>query len=382
MTAIGTPHELLSANQIEAAKQYREFADDVVAPLAAEIDSSQRTPMALVEQLAEAGHLGSMLPEKHGGRGLDRVGYGLFTEEIGRACQNTRNLVAVIDMVAHSIARWGTAAQRERWLPRIVEGRSVAAFALTEPDVGSDAKNITSEARDHGDEIVLSGRKCWISYAQLAEVFLVFVQYQGQHTAVLLERDTPGLKIVPITGLLGLRGSMLGELVLDDVRVPAKSVVGRPGAGLHFVASSALEIGRYSTAWGCVGLEQACLDDTRRYSSTRVQSGVPIRDHQLVQALLADMVADVAAARLLCLSAGLAHTNGSPDTVERTLIAKFFASRAVNRAAADAVQLHGARGIGGELPIQRYFRDARVLEIIEGTTQLHQSMLGRRAVAG
>lgn len=371
---------MLTTEQINARKRHAEFAVTVVAPLAAEIDSNEVTPTSLVEQLGAAGYLGSMLPDRHGGRGTGRVDYGLFTEEIGRACQNTRNLVAVIDMVAHSIARWGTDEQQRQWLPRIVTGQSVAAFALTEPDIGSDAKSVAAQARDDGGALVLSGRKCWISYAQLAEVFLVFVQYRGQHTAVLLDRDTPGLDIVPINGLLGLRGSMLGELVLDDVRVPASSIVGRPGAGLHFVASSALEVGRYSTAWGCVGLQRACLEDSSRYASTRTQSGVPIRDHQLVQALLADMIADLAAARLLCLSAGLAHQHGSPDTVDRTLTAKFFASRAVNRAAADAVQLHGARGIGGALPVQRYLRDARVMEIIEGTTQLHQSMLGRGAV--
>ncbi len=373
----GIPREIVTANQAAAAEQYREFADAVVAPLAAGIDSTEQTPPSLVIRLAEAGYLGAMLPERHGGHGLDRVGYGLLTEQIGRVCQNTRNLVAVIDMVTHSISRWGTNEHRDHWLPRIVSGRSVAAFALTEPDVGSDAKSVTTQAREDGAHLVLTGRKRWISYAQLAEIFLVFVQYQGKHTAVLIDRDAPGLKVVPITGLLGLRGSMLGELILDDVRIPRESVVGLPGAGLHFVASSALEIGRYSTAWGCVGLEQACLDATRSYSASRVQSGVPIRDHQLVQALIADMVADVAAARLLCLSAGLAHAHGSPDTIERTLIAKYFSSRAVNRAASDAVQVHGAQGIGADLPIQRYYRDAKVLEIIEGTTQLHQSMIGR-----
>jgi alkylation response protein AidB-like acyl-CoA dehydrogenase len=366
----------LHEGQISSAKSFRTFADEVIAPAAHEIDRNQVTPAELIAEIGRNGHLGAMLDPQLGGRGLDRITYGLLSEELGRTCQNVRNLVAVVDMVAQSIATWGTDEQRERWLARIASGRSVAAFALTEPGVGSDAKSVTTTARDDGASIVLDGHKKWISYAEIADVYLVFAQYQGQHTAFLVERDTPGLEVVPIRGMMGLRGSMLAELLFEECRISKDAILARPGAGLAFVASSALDIGRYSTAWGCVGLIQACLDGSSAYAGRRVQYDVTIKNHQLVQGMLADMVADVSAARLLCLSAGAAHSEKNPNAISQTLTAKFFASRAACRATADAVQIHGAQGISDQAPVERYYRDAKVMEIIEGTTQLHQSMLG------
>jgi glutaryl-CoA dehydrogenase (non-decarboxylating) len=356
---------------------FREFVDTQVAPFAGLADRDQLLPTQVIRSLAEAGYLGSTLSREHGGRALDALTYGQLSEEFGRTCQSVRNFVAVVDMVAYAIARWGTPAQAAAWLGRITSGETIAAFALTEPDIGSDAKNVTTTARRDAADAVLTGRKKWISFGQIADLFLVFAQYDGAHTGFLVERNTPGLTITPIEGLLGLRGSMLAELDFDQCRVPLTNMVGLPGMGLLFVASSALEMGRYSTAWGCVGLAQACLDASTSYAADRVQYGTPIADHQLVRRMLADMVTGIAAARSLCRQAGSARTAGDPDAVNQTLIAKYFASTMVNRVADDAVQIHGAQGIGAEFAVQRHLRDARVMEIIEGTTQIHQDIIGR-----
>jgi glutaryl-CoA dehydrogenase (non-decarboxylating) len=370
----------LSPEQAERSSEFRTFADRVLTPLADRFDSEQAISRDVVAALAAQGLLGGLLPKDFGGADLDIVEYGLLAEELGRSCQSIRNFVAVEDMVAHSIWKWGTPQQQERWLPRITSGASVAAFALTEPGVGSDAGAIETTARGDGADIVLDGTKKWISFAQIADLFLVFAKLAGRHTAFLVERDTPGLSVEPLTGLLGLRGSMLGRITLRDCRIPEANIVGRPDLGLTFVASSALDLGRYSTAWGAVGLAQACLEACADYAARRSQYGTEIRNHQLVQRMLADMVTDTMAARLLCHHAGVSKQRADIDAVHHTLMAKYRASTVAVSVSGDAVQIHGAQGIGAETSVQRHYRDAKVLEIIEGTSQIQQEMLGQFAV--
>ncbi|WP_405976476.1 acyl-CoA dehydrogenase family protein [Streptomyces sp. NBC_00988] len=366
----------LTDQQKQTWASFREFADEFIAPEARAADEQQVLSRDLIKKLGSAGWLSVLLPEEWGGRALDWVSYGLMAEEMGRTCQNVRNFVACADMVSHAIWKWGTQEQKDRWLKRISSGEAVAAFVLTEPKVGSDAKSVQTEARLDGSDIVLRGVKKWISFGEIADVFLVFAQYEGRHTAFLVERETPGLRVEALQGLLGLRGSSLGEISFDDCRIPASSMVGQPGSGLVFVASTALDIGRYSTAWGCVGLAQACLEEASAYARGREQYGTAIIGHQLVQRMLADMLTGATASRLMCLEAGLVKDAGGMDAVNRTLMAKYFASTTANRVAADAVQVLGAYGIGGDSSVARLFRDAKVMEIIEGTTQLHQAMLG------
>jgi hypothetical protein len=370
----------LLPEQISRRAQFRAFVDEEIAPHAARIDSEQALPAEVIARLAKQGYLGAVLSESHGGLGMDMVDYGLLAEELGRTCQSVRNFVAVEDMVALSIARWGTASQRERWLPRIVAGQTTAAFALTEPDVGSDAATVRTTATADGDHVVLNGTKKWISFAQIADLFLVFGQFEGGHIGFLVERNTPGLSVEPIRDLLGLRGSMLGEITLRECRVPLTEMVGRPGYGLTFVASSALDLGRYSTAWGSVGLAEACLNRSVAYSRDRIQYGKPISEHQLVQRMLADMLTDTMTARLLCHHAGVSRSRRDVDAVHLTLMAKYRASTVAMSAASDAVQLHGAAGIGSASAVERHYRDAKVMEIIEGTTQIQQGLLGQFAV--
>lgn len=358
---------------------YRDYTDRVIAPMATSIDVEQHVPRKLILDLGRSGWLSALLPAEWGGAGLGELGYGMMAEELGRTCQNVRNFVAVQDMVSHAIWRWGTDEQRKRWLPAIAAGEQVAAFLLTEPDIGSDVGDVTTRVEDNGGDLVLTGTKTWISFGQCADVFLVFAQYQGQHTAVLVQRDTSGITIEPCPDMLGLRGSMLARITFADSRVPRDAIVGQAGSGLIFVASAALDIGRYSTAWGSVGLAQACLEQSTAYAGRRVQSCKPIAEHQLVQRLLADMITESRAARLLCWQAGEAMQREDENATYQILIAKYFASTAAARIASQAVQLHGAAGMADKSITARLFRDSKTLEVIEGTTQLIQQLLGRDA---
>jgi glutaryl-CoA dehydrogenase (non-decarboxylating) len=283
-----------------------------------------------------------------------------------------RSLLTVHDMVAHAIHRWGSRAQREHWLPLLAHGEVIGALALSEPNAGSDAKSIETAAVDVGDAWVLNGRKKWTTFGQIANLFLVLAQADGKPTAFLVERESPGLTVRPLKGILGTRASMLAEITFEECRVPKESLIGRSGFGVSHVIAAALEQGRYSVAWGSVGIGQACLDACRTYAAERQQFGVPIGDHQLIRRMLTEMIANVRAARLLCLRAGWLRDAGDPGAAGEVMLAKYFASTMATRAANDAVQIHGANGCSEDYPVGRYLRDSRVMEIIEGSTQIQQ----------
>jgi alkylation response protein AidB-like acyl-CoA dehydrogenase len=253
----------------------------------------------------------------------------------------------------------------------------LCALALSEPDVGSDAAGVKTEARLEGEEYVLNGRKKWITFGQIAQLFLVLARCDGKLASFIVPSDSPGFSRRPINGVVGTRASLLAELEFKDCRVPASFLTGRIGFGLSHVVSTALDQGRYSVAWGSVGIAQACLDATLEYTASRHQFGVHLREHQLVQRKLTDMIVETRAARLLCYRAGYLRQIADPDATAETLVAKYFAARAAVRAANDAVQLHGANGLSDEYPVARYLRDAKVMEIIEGSTQIQQITIAK-----
>jgi alkylation response protein AidB-like acyl-CoA dehydrogenase len=372
----------LTAQQKADQASFRAFVDDYIAPNADRYEREETLPSALIQKLAQQRYLVATLPREAGGAGMDAFTYGLLTEEIGRGCASVRNLLGVSGMVAHAIMRWGSRAQKEKWLPQLGSGDLIAAFALTEPHVGSDAGHIETTATLAGNMYVLHGCKKWISFGQAAHLFLVFAHCDGKPTAFLVERHTPALAVKPISGLLGLRASMLAELHLDGCQIPRENLVGTVGAGFAWVASSALDHGRYSTACGCVGLAQACLDACHCYTQERRQFGVFLKDHQLIQRMMTNMIANVSAGRLLCYQAGYLRQSGDPDAIQATLIAKYFTSTILSQIASDAVQIHGANGCSDDYSVQRYLRDAKIMEIIEGTTQIHQLKIAEYASTG
>ena len=362
----------LSPQQTRDQQAFRAFVTDQILPHADRSDREERIPPELIGRLAREGYLGALIPSEEGGKGLDLITYGLLTEELGRGCSSVRSLLTVHDMVAQAIVRWGNRDQRKRWLPRLAAGEIIAAFALSESHVGSDARSIETTATPSGDTYVLNGQKKWITFGQIADLYLVFAQQQGQPCAFLVEKDTPGLSLKPIFGMLGTRASMLAELRCDNCRVPKENLLGRVGFGVSHVALYALDLGRYSVAWGCIGIGQACLDACLKYTSERKQFGVYLKDHQLIQRLITEMVTHVRAARLLCYQAGYAKQSGDPRVFMETAIAKYYASRMAAKVSSDAVQVHGANGCSADYSLQRYLRDAKIMEIIEGSTEIQQ----------
>jgi glutaryl-CoA dehydrogenase (non-decarboxylating) len=362
----------LTAEQRAARAEIRAFVAAEIAPHAGRWDREEALPPHVIDRLRERRYLGSLISAEHGGAGRDMTFYGLLTEEIGKGCSSVRSLLTVHDMVAHAVQRWGNRGQKELYLPRLARGEILGALALTEPTAGSDAKGIQTTAAENGEHWVLAGTKKWITFGQIAGLLLVFAKVGSQPAAFLVERETPGVTVRPLTGLLGTRASMLAEIELRDCRVPKESLVGRVGFGISHVAAAALEQGRYSVAWGSVGIAQACLDASRAYAAERRQFGAPLADHQLIRRMLTDMIVDVRAARLLCLRAGWLRETGDPGAFTETMAAKYFASRVAFRAASDAVQIHGANGCSDDYPVARYLRDAKVMEIIEGSTQIQQ----------
>jgi alkylation response protein AidB-like acyl-CoA dehydrogenase len=358
---------------MEVEREYRAFATRHVVPHAAAIDREERIPREIIDAMVEAGFFASgFVP------GDDPVAaqirHGLLHEALGVASASVQGLLNVHHMGGSPIARWGTREQKEHWLPRLTSGRALAAIAITEPNVGSDAAAVETTATPDGSGYVLNGTKCWITCGQIADVFVVLA---GGPTAFIVPRDTEGLTIVPIQGMLGCRGYMLAELRFDGCRVRGEQMLGRPGFGLTHVAATGLDSGRYNLAWGCVGLARACLDASFEYSRRRRQFGSTLSEFQLVQQMISRMMTDIEAARLLCFRAGTLRGRRDPAAIKLSTMAKYFASTMVNRVAHDAVQIHGANGASAGTPLERYLRDARIMEIIEGSTQVLEIAIAR-----
>ncbi|MBW4617796.1 MAG: acyl-CoA dehydrogenase family protein [Cyanosarcina radialis HA8281-LM2] len=362
----------LTPQQKDAQTAFREFVNDEIIPYADWCDREEHTPPNLIQKLAEKEYLGALIPTEFGGSNLDPIAYGLLNEEIGRGCSSLRSLLTVHSMVARAVLKWGSRSQKEYWLPKLATGEVIAAFALSEPHVGSDAKSIETTAKLADNSYVLNGQKKWITYGQIADVFLVFAVCEGQYCAFLVEKDRPGLAIKSISVMVGVKASMLAELHLDDCVIPSDNLVGKPGFGFAYVASSALDWGRYSVAWGCVGIARACLEASLKYTDARQQFNVYLKEHQLIRQMISEAIANIKAARLLCYQAGYLKQVGDPKSIQETSIAKYFASVIANKVASDAVQIHGGNGCSSEYSVQRYWRDAKIMEIIEGSTQIQQ----------
>ncbi|MCP3760509.1 acyl-CoA dehydrogenase family protein [Streptomyces sp. TBY4] len=357
----------------------RAFVDEHILPHADAYDRQGAIPEELLERIGAAGLWAPFLPPETGGAGLDMVTLGEIHEEVGRGCSSVRSLLTVHTMLAWTLQRWGTAAQREQWGPLLASGGVLGAFCLSEPGAGSDAAGITTTAVPKGDGWVLNGVKKWTTNGQRADLFLVFAKTESSIGAFLVPRDTPGVTVRPLDDMLGTRASMLAEVTLGDVRLGPDALLGPSGFAAGMVLTGTLDLGRYSVAAGSVGIIQACLDASASYASRRMVGGSPISELPLIQAKLSDMVTDVRAARLLLAEAGRLKDVGDSATLMATWIAKYFASTAAVRHASEAVQVHGANGCSPDYPVARYYRDAKVMEIIEGSNEIQRITIAAEA---
>jgi len=358
-------------------KAFRDFVQREILPAADRHDREQEISRDLIARIARQGYLGATVPKDFGGMGMDLLAFGLLSEELGRGCAAVRSLITVQTMVTQAIERWGTEEQKTRWLPQLASGEKIAAFALTEPEYGSDAGGIQTHIGSVNGKLVITGVKKWITFGQIADLFLLMGRHQDKLCAVLVERSSPGITVKPIKDILGVRGSMLAEIQFDQCAVAGTCLLGSSGFGLTTVAFTALDIGRYSIACGCVGLAQASLEAAVDYTKTRKQFNAYLREYQLIQEKIADMVTDIRAARLLCFRAGYCKKTKNPNAFRDMMIAKYYASNMAIRVAAKAVEILGANGCSREFPVERYYRDAKINETIEGTNQMLQTMISR-----
>lgn len=360
----------LTEEEAERQAGFRKFAAERVQPYASAADRDGAVSEDIIGALADSGLLGAAIDHRFGGGGLDETSYGLLCEEIGRACSSTRSLLTVQNMVGRTIQRWASPALKEHWLPKLASGEAVAGFCLTEPEVGSDAAHVATTIAGAGEALVVTGRKRWVTFGARADVYLVLGMAEQGPTVVLVERDRPGIVVEPVDGLLGLRAARVADVEFDGTEIPADNVVGKAGAGFSHMVATTLDHGRYSVAWGCIGIASAALADSVEYALGREQFGAPIATHQLVRQMVAGMHVGVRSARGVCLAAGRLRDRRDSRAVQETLLAKYLAARTAASATRDAVQIHGANGCGPGYGVERYFRDAKVMQIIEGTDQL------------
>ncbi|MEW1754801.1 acyl-CoA dehydrogenase family protein [Streptomyces angustmyceticus] len=371
----------LSAEQTAVRQLAEDFAAREIAPYATAWDRAEQVDRGIVKKLGGLGFLGLTVPEEYGGSGGDHLSYVLVTEELGRADSAVRGIVSVsLGLVAKTVAAWGDEEQKRTWLPRLTSGEAVGCFGLTEPGTGSDAARLATRAVRDGDTYVIDGTKMFITNGTWADVVLLFARtgdapgHRGI-SAFLVPADSPGLARREIHGKLGLRGQATAELVLDGVRVPAAAMLGPEGKGFS-VAMSALAKGRMSVAAGCVGIARAALDAALGYAGEREQFGKPIARHQLVQELISDIAVDVDAARLLTWRVADLIDRGETFGTAASK-AKLFASEAAVRAANNALQVFGGYGYIDEYPVGKLLRDARVMTLYEGTSQIQKLVIGR-----
>jgi alkylation response protein AidB-like acyl-CoA dehydrogenase len=358
-----------------------EFTDREIAPYAAAWDRAEQVDPEIVPKLGRLGFLGLTIPEQYGGSEGDHFGYVLVLEELGRGDSAVRGIVSVsLGLVGKSINTWGTEEQKQQWLPPLCSGEALACFALTEPDNGSDAANLRTKAVREGDEWVISGSKMFITNGTWARVALVFARTGGPGhrgiSAFLVPTDSAGLTRREIHGKLGLRGQATAELSFENVRVPASAILGPEGKGFS-VAMSTLAKGRMSVAAGCVGIAEAALRAAVAHATTRIQfEGKVIAHRQLVQELIAAIATDVDAARLLTWRVADLIDRGEQFARESSM-AKLFASEAAVRSANNALQVFGGYGYIDEYPVGKLLRDARVMTLYEGTSELQKLLIGR-----
>jgi glutaryl-CoA dehydrogenase (non-decarboxylating) len=370
---------LLTDQQKAKHTEFKNFVALNVQPFAEQWDRAQRIPDCVISKLAQCGYLGCSLPPDYGGHGWDIVTFGLLNEALGRGSSSLTGVVTVQAMVSMALLKWGTEEQKGRWLPPLAKGDIIGAFALTEPGAGSAIQALTTEFTQSSidDSLILNGKKQWITCGQHAGIFLVFGKLGQRSIACLVPAGTHGLEVDAIDGLMGFRAAGLARLTFNNVKVQSTDTIGKPGFALSHVAPVGLQYGRVSTACSALGLLRGCFEESIAYAAVRKIAEKNVGEFGMIRSLIARMGTDLEAGSFLCHNACRSEDDHVPEAFEKTLTAKYFTSRAAVRAASDAVQIRGASGCHESSPVSRYYRDAKIMEIIEGTTQIHEHLLGK-----
>ncbi len=351
----------------------------LVGDQAGEWDRAGRIPREVLDELGRSGLLCAQVPAGHGGAGLVSLENGSLTAHVGSLCSSLRSVMTSQGMAAWAIQRLGTDRQCSDWLPLLVDG-TLAAVGFSEPQAGSDLSAINTSVRTDGDDVVLDGHKVWVTAAAYADLIVIFGRYGSGGAAVVVPTDAPGLRIERVEDPLGCRAAGHAGVRLDGVRVPKANVLGAAGSSLPLLVTSALAYGRMSVAWGCVGILSACLMAAAQHAASREQFGKPLGQHQLVAGHLADLYVAERTARLVCEHASRAWDAGSPDVVSATVLAKQVGATQAVAGAARAVQVLASAGARDGHVVARAYRDAKLMELIEGSTELCRLLLAQHAL--
>jgi butyryl-CoA dehydrogenase len=369
----------LTEEQSLLQKTVREFAESEVRPLAKELDETGHFPQATFKKAAELGLTGIAVPESEGGAGFDHIAYTIVIEEISRCCASTGVILSVQNsLYCDPIHRYGTAEQKKKFLEPFARGEKIGCYALTEPQAGSNAAALQTKAILHGDKYILNGTKAWITNGGAADAAIVYVNTHPEKgekgiTALVVEKGTPGFKTGKEEKKLGISATACCELIFTDCEVPFANRIGNEGEG-YKVALSTLDGGRIGIAAQAIGIAQGAFEAARQYAQERLAFGHPISQFQAIQFMLADMATELDAARLLVRKAAWKQDTGARFSMDAA-IAKLFASEMATRVTHKAIQIHGGNGYSREYPVERNYRDARITEIYEGTSEIQRLVI-------
>ncbi|MCI0650357.1 MAG: acyl-CoA dehydrogenase family protein [Planctomycetes bacterium] len=374
----------LTKEQQQLRDTAREFADKILKPNAQGYDEREEYPRENIEKLADLGFLGIIIPEEFGGGGHRAVALAIALEEINRGCASTGVTISVHNsLLANPLLYFGTPEQRQRYLPRLASGEWLGAYAISEPNHGSDAAAIETACRKKGDRYYVTGRKAWITNGSKAHVYIVFATLDAALgakgiCAFIVERTFSGFSVGKKEKKLGIRASDTVELIFEEMEVPAENLLSASGEGFK-VAMHTLDGGRIGIATQAIGIAQACLDESKKFAAERKRFGKPLYKSQAFGHRIADMALEIEAARMLTLRAALLKDQEKPHTAEASM-AKLYASEAANRAAREAIAIHGGAGARRSQVVERLFRDAKITEIYEGTSEIQRLVIARHAL--
>ncbi len=372
----------LTNDQKMLQDQVRKFAQTELAPLAPEIDKSGDFPWPSLKKLAQMGLLGVIVPEEYGGSGFDFVSLAIAIEEISRVCASTGVIVAVNNsLTTYPILQFGNEEQKKKYLPPLCSGEKIGAIGITEPNAGSDVASMESTARLDGEHYVLNGTKRFITNGGEASTYVVFaytnkeLKHKGI-SAFVVERDMPGFSLGKHEDLMGIRATANCELIFEDVKVPKQNMLGKEGDGFK-ICMNTLDVSRIDIGAQAVGIAQAALDEAVKYSKERKAFGQPICNFEMLQSMLAEMATEIQAARLLVYFAGYCKDRGMPRFSKESAMAKYYASDIAVNVARKALQIHGGYGYTKDYAIERLYRDAKILELYEGTSEIQKIVIAR-----
>jgi butyryl-CoA dehydrogenase len=372
----------LTNDQKMLQDQVRKFAQTELAPLAPEIDKSGEFPWASLKKMAQLGLLGVIVPEQYGGSGFDFVSLAIAIEEISRACASTGVIVAVNNsLTTYPIVQFGNEDQKKKYLPPLCSGEKIGAFGLTEPNAGSDVAAMESTARLEGDHYILNGTKRFITNGGEAGTFVIFtytnreMKHKGM-SAFVVERDMPGFSLGNHEDLMGIRATANCELIFEDVKVPKENLLGKEGDGFK-ICMNTLDVSRIDIGAQAVGIAQAALDEAVKYSKERKAFGQPVCNFEMIQSMLAEMATKIQAARFLVHYAGYCKDKGLQRFSKEAAMSKYYASEIAVEVTRKAVQIHGGYGYSKDYAVERLYRDAKILELYEGTSEVQKIVIAR-----